>query len=163
MNIDKSTTASFTGHRDYDGRSDKALKDAIRGLYNEGYRTFMSGMAAGFDLAAAEAVLSLRNELPGIRLACIVPFEGHENRFEREDSGRFANIMDTADETVTLSDRYTPYAYARRNDFLVDNSTAVIAYFSGRKSGTGYTVKRASAKSSRVINLYGTQQGSFDF
>lgn len=163
MENDKSATAAFTGHRDYDGRCDEALKGAIHDLYNEGYRTFMSGMAVGFDLAAAEAVLSLRNELPGIRLACIIPFEGQERRFGENDAERFRHITGAADDIVTLSHRYTPYAYARRNDFLADNSSAVIAYCSGRRSGTEYTVRRASRQSSRIINLYGEQQSSFDF
>lgn len=163
MQTNTDTTASFTGHRDYDGSRNTELGKAIRELYADGYRTFMSGMAAGFDLAAAEAVLSLRDELPGIRLACIIPFRGHENRFSTEEACRFRHITAEADEVVTLADGYTTYAYARRNDYLADNSSALIAYCSGRKSGTEYTMKRAMRHSSRIINLYDGYQGSFDF
>ena len=75
MYIDAATTAAFTGHRTYSGQANERLCDAVRSLYADGYRTFLSGMAVGFDMAAAECIIALRNELPDIRLVCVVPFE----------------------------------------------------------------------------------------
>ena len=54
---DPCTTVAFTGHRTYCGEAAAALAAAIRGLHAHGFRTFLCGMAVGFDLAAAEAVL----------------------------------------------------------------------------------------------------------
>ena len=54
---DPCTTVAFTGHRTYCGEASAALAAAIRGLHAHGFRTFLCGMAVGFDLAAAEAVL----------------------------------------------------------------------------------------------------------
>ena len=65
---DPCTTVAFTGHRTYCGEASAALAAAIRGLHAHGFRTFLCGMAVGFDLAAAEAVLELRDSLPGLRL-----------------------------------------------------------------------------------------------
>lgn len=62
---DPCTTVAFTGHRTYCGEASAALAAAIRGLHAHGFRTFLCGMAVGFDLAAAEAVLELRDSLPG--------------------------------------------------------------------------------------------------
>lgn len=61
---DPCTTVAFTGHRTYCGEASAALAAAIRGLHAHGFRTFLCGMAVGFDLAAAEAVLELRDSLP---------------------------------------------------------------------------------------------------
>ena len=153
MTIDPLTTAAFTGHRTYDDSASEQLRDAILSLYASGYRTFLTGMAAGFDLAAAEAVLALRGSLAGVRLVCIIPFEGQARRFSESVRERYERVVEAADEVVTLSPHYAVDVYFRRNDFLADHSTTVIAYLSDRKSGTAYTVRRALRRHSRVINL----------
>lgn len=65
MELDFHTTAAFTGHRTYDGEAHAALRATVRRLYARGFRTFLCGMAVGFDLAAAEAVLSCRGGTVG--------------------------------------------------------------------------------------------------
>lgn len=111
-------------------------------------------MAVGFDLAAAEAVLALRNELPEISLVAVIPFEGMERKFSEGDKVRFRDILVNADKVVSLAPRYSVELYSLRNNFLVDNSSAVIAYFDGSKGGTAYTVRRAIKRLHRYINLY---------
>ena len=64
MDRSREHTAAFTGHRRYDGECDDALRAVVRELYGRGFRVFWSGMALGFDLAAAEAVLALRGNCP---------------------------------------------------------------------------------------------------
>ncbi|MGN0006826.1 MAG: SLOG family protein [Alistipes sp.] len=163
MHIDATTTAAFTGHRTYSGEANERLCDAVRSLYADGYRTFLSGMAVGFDMAAAESIITLRNELPDVRLVCVVPFEGHCERFPAAERERYERIVERADCTLTLSPHHTADVYFRRNDFLVDNSSAVIAYFSGAKGGTAYTVHRALRKSSPVLNIWDDLQQIFNF
>lgn len=153
MTIDPLTTVAFTGHRTYDDSASAQLYNAICSLYASGYRTFMSGMAAGFDLAAAEAVLALKGGMADLRLVCVIPFEGQSRRFAESVRARYERVVEAADEVVTLAPHYTVDAYLRRNDFLADHSTAVIAYLSDRRSGTAYTVRRALHRHSRVINL----------
>lgn len=58
---DRLTTVAFTGHRTYDDEAAAALRAAVGELYARGFRTFFCGMAVGFDLAAAEAVLACRD------------------------------------------------------------------------------------------------------
>lgn len=163
MKTESEKTVAFTGHRYYDGRHNGQLADAIRRFYAQGYRTFLSGMAIGFDIEAAENVLALKNKLPGIKLVCVVPFDGHDYGFSAEDRERFARIIREADRTIILASHYSPNIYHRRNDFLVDNSSAVIAYCDGSRSGTLYTLKRALKKGSETENLYADPQQIFDF
>ena len=61
MTEDRLTTVAFTGHRTYDGQAAAALRATVGELYARGFRTFLCGMAMGFDLAAAEAVLACRD------------------------------------------------------------------------------------------------------
>lgn len=93
MNPNPATAVAFTGHRTYCGEAAAALQRAVETLYAEGCRTFLSGMAAGFDMAAAETVLACRDRLSGLRLVAVVPFEGHINRFSNSDSERFGRIV----------------------------------------------------------------------
>ena len=69
INIDKSKTVVFTGHR-HINTGDSILRDElthiIRKQYHNGYTTFITGGAVGFDLLAAEIVLDLQIEYTDI-------------------------------------------------------------------------------------------------
>ena len=116
-------------------------------------------MAIGFDIEAAEVALALREELAGLRIVAVVPFEGMQKRFSEADHTRFERIVAEADETVTLAPKYSVEVYAVRNNFLVDNASVCIAYFDGSKGGTAYTVRRAVKSFLRLTNLYHNPQG----
>ncbi len=115
-------------------------------------------MAIGFDLAAAEVALSLRNELPEIEVVAVVPFEGMHKRFPAKQRSLFKRVMSEANKAITLTTHYAPNVYALRNNYLVDNSSAVIAYFTGEKGGTAYTVRRAVKSLANIVNIYNNPQ-----
>lgn len=153
MTEDSRTTVAFTGHRTYRGEAADALHDAVRALHARGFRTFLSGMAVGFDLAAAEAVLACRTTLPGIRLVAVVPFEGQQERYCDADKARFGRILAEADRTLVLAPAYRPGCYAVRNDYLTDHASVLVAWYDGSRGGTGYTVRRALRRGLEVQNL----------
>ena len=153
MNPNPATAVAFTGHRTYCGEAAAALQRAVETLYAEGCRTFLRGMAAGFDMAAAETVLACRDRLSGLRLVAVVPFEGHINRFSNSDSERFGRIVAAADETTVLSTRYHRGVYMQRNDYLVSHAARLVAWFDGSPGGTFYTLRRALQAGRRIDNL----------
>ncbi len=153
MFCDLSRCVAFTGHRTYRSQGDEALRRLVGEAYDRGCRTFLSGMAVGFDLAAAECVLTCRDSLPGVRLVAVVPFEGQQERFSLLDKVRFERIVAAADETLVLSARYHRGVYSRRNDFLVDHAAQLVAWFDGSPGGTSYTVRRALRLGRRIDNL----------
>ncbi len=161
MNFDREHTVAFTGHRDYKCEAESELRITIRALYERGYRRFLSGMARGFDMAAAEAVVALRGELRDIELVAVVPFRSHSSSLNYEERRRYDAIIAAADRVVTLDAEYSPRSYHRRNDFLVDNSSYLVAYFDGSKGGTQYTVTRAHRSHLPVENLYNDLQLQF--
>lgn len=120
-------------------------------------------MAIGFDLAAAEVSISLRNKLTDLKVVAVIPFEGMQNRFPASQRALFDKIVNKADEVITLALHYSPSVYALRNNYLVDNASAVIAYFTGEKGGTAYTVRRAMKNLAYIINIYNNPQQKFDF
>ena len=93
-------TCAFTGHRpkklpwgynETDVRCvalKVALERQIRSLVQEGVTDFLSGMAEGIDLLAAEIVL-LRAEYPCIKLHCILPSKGQETEWFAASQARY--------------------------------------------------------------------------
>lgn len=120
-------------------------------------------MAIGFDLEAAKIALALRDELADIKVIAVIPFEGMQQRFSASQRSLFDKVASEADEVITLASEYSASVYAVRNNFLVDNSSAVIAYFTGEKGGTAYTVRRAVKSLARIINIYNNPQQKFTF
>ncbi len=161
MTCERSHTAAFTGHRTYRGEAAEALAALLGELHAEGYRRFLCGMALGFDMAAAEAVLALRAAHPEVRLVCVVPFAGQDRRFPAVEQERYRRILEAADETVVLRDDYRPDCYARRNDCLTDGASVVVAWYDGSSGGTHYTVRRARRLGLRVLNLWQNPQAEF--
>lgn len=162
MTVHLPTGVAFTGHRYYDGRDDRALCDLLERLYADGYRRFVSGMAQGFDLAAAEAVVHLRGLHPDAELECAVPYPGFDRGFAPDDGDRFRTLLAAADSVVYVADGYSPSVFHRRNDYLVDNCSLLVAWWDGRRSGTGYTVSRARRMGIRCINLFASNQLSLE-
>jgi len=150
---DSFSTVAFTGHRTYCGQADDTLRRAVGAAYARGCRTFLSGMAVGFDLAAAEAVLECRAVCPGLRLVAVIPFKGQAVRFSAGDRARFERVAAAADETIVLSAGYHRGVYTVRNDFLVGHAARLIAWFDGSPGGTSYTVRRALRLGRTVDNL----------
>lgn len=154
MTADPATCVAFTGHRTYDGSADAALRATIADLRARGLRTFLCGMAVGFDLAAAEAVLACCSTMPELRLIAVVPFRGQENRYPTADRERYRRILAAADETVVLAPAYRTGCYLVRNDYLVAHAATLVAWYDGSPGGTRYTVQRALHRGLEFIQLH---------
>ncbi len=152
---------SFTGHREFDReRFDGALYRRILEIANTEASTFWSGMAVGFDLAAAEAVLKARDWGANIRLNCVVPYVGQSLFYSDRDVERYENIIRRANRVITLAEEYSREVYFRRNDYLIEQADMFIAYFDGNLSsgGTAYTIRHARRAGLTIENLYPQQQ-----
>ena len=161
MNEKKDITVAFTGHRTYQAEAEEALQECVKKLYERGFRRFLVGMAWGFDLAAGEAVAALKEQYGDVELVAVVPVGGFRNLFHDAELALYDGVLQAADECVVVSEKGSPLSYVRRNDFLVDNASLVVAWWSGsRKGGTAYTVKRAFKKGREVINLLPPSQMS---
>ncbi len=148
----------FTGHRpnklDYSENEIKPLlKTAIDNAISDGYVTFITGMAEGVDIWAAEIVLEKKKENKDLHLICAVPHPGFEKRRSQYETGRYKNIIKNADYVTTISDNYYRACYQKRNIWMVDRSSLVITVFNGTASGTKNTVDYARKIGVRVVNV----------
>lgn len=99
------------------------IKGELLRLYRQGVRTFLCGMAAGAETAAAEAVLALRDStLPDLRLVGILAWEERTNNWSEPDRDRFFAVMERCDEEIMLQTAYTEGALERQREYLLQNS-----------------------------------------
>lgn len=154
MNVEKNITVAFTGHRNYNRSADTELRELLEALYADGYRRFLCGMAWGFDLAAAEAVVKLRAEHSDVQLIAVEPFADFRKLFRGEDAERYERVKAAADKVVVVGERGDRMDYILRNDYLVANASAIVAWWNGAKhGGTAYTVKQARKAKILCYNL----------
>ena len=59
----------------------KVLAEQITVMVDDGVTGFISGMALGVDLWAAQTVLNLREKNPLLKLYCALPCEGQEKKW----------------------------------------------------------------------------------
>lgn len=147
----------FTGHRPEKLKcSEKEIKNklesAIDNAIGNGYTHFITGMARGVDIWAAEIVVE-RKKHYDLNLICAIPhpeFDKYRNEYEK---GQYNRIIGQADSVLILSTHYSRYCYQKRNKFMVDNSELVIAAFGGENGGTKNTIDYAKRKKIKIINI----------
>ena len=141
----------FTGHRPEKLRSDETtirlnLNAAIQDAICDGYRTFISGMARGVDIWAAELVLLCRQECADIRLICALPHPDFEKRWRCEWQERYRAVLEQADLVRTICPHFFMGSYQIRNEWMVDHTSRMIAAYNGEPGGTRnaiqYAIKR---------------------
>ncbi len=149
-------TCAFTGHR-FAPKNAKvfyALHAAIsEAILERGVTRFLSGMACGFDMMAAEAVLSFQKVYPAVQLVCVIPHRAQDRYFSAADKARYRAIMEKAQQVVYTGEEYTPWCMHIRDDYLVDHADEVICYLVQNKGGTFYTVSRARKRQIPIKNL----------
>ena len=154
----KNFRCCFTGHRPnklvYSEDEIKSLLEkAIEKAISYGYVTFITGMAQGTDIWAAEIVIEKKKSNPALHLICAVPYPEFEKRKSEYEEKRYKNIIENADYTKVICERYFKACYQRRNEFMVDHSNLVIAVWNGMASGTKNTIDYAKRKGVKVVNI----------
>ena len=129
-----------------------ALDRAVEHAVSQGYHTFLSGMAAGFDIWAAEAVIRARAH-HDIRLLCAVPHDHQSDRFAPSWKKRYNVCLVNSDAVRVFASNYFSGCFSVRNRFMVDSSSLLICYFDGQAGGTAQTVHYAQSSGLHIINL----------
>lgn len=136
-------TCALTGHRELSPDFDKnTLYDRLEEMIHSGCDRFLCGMAAGFDLAALECLVDLREKYRITLVAC-VPYLGQERGFPEPEKERYRRLMGMCDEKVILAGRYEAGCLLLRNRYMADRADVVLAYCERGHGGTAYTVRYA--------------------
>ncbi|MBR4692391.1 MAG: DUF1273 family protein [Oscillospiraceae bacterium] len=148
---------SFSGHRNIPPAAEDPLRRVlmrrIGALAEEGFTGFLCGGALGFDMLAAEAVITVRAAVPELTLTLVLPCPGHDRGWSPGARARFRAVREAADKTVTVSPLYTRYCMLQRNRYLVDHSSRLVCCLTRDTGGTAYTVRYALKRGIPVENL----------
>ena len=149
----------FTGHRPEklgvtEKEAKKLLKQEITKAIEDGYTTFISGMARGIDMWAAEIVLEERKSNADIKLICASPYNGFENRWSNDEKEKYRDIIEKADYVKYVCEHYSKQCFQIRNVYMVDRSSRVIAAYNGASGGTKNTIVYSQQKQVEVINIF---------
>lgn len=163
--LKKENSCSFTGHRpsklpwgnDEDDPRCRQLKkqilDAVFSVYDSGIRHFICGMAIGSDMYFCEAVFELRNEHPEVTVEAAMPCEGQSSSWQEKDKLRYERLVSECDYQTVMQKDYTADCMLRRNRYMIDSSSVLIAAFNGRNGGTMSTVLYALRSGLEIIEL----------
>lgn len=148
--FDISTTCCFSGHRILK-KDFNVLKliEIVDKLIINGYRTFLVGMAWGFDLKVFEILLTKKNK--NIDIIACVPCKEQNAYFKKEEKEKYDEFLKKADKIVYVSNEYYDGCMQKRNRYMVDNSSILVAYLYSNMGGTKNTVSYAEKKGINII------------
>ena len=111
----------FTGHRPEklhlpEEQIKSLLSEAIKRAIHDGFTTFISCMARGIDIWAAELVLEERKKNEAIKLVCASPLLGFERSWNEQEKQTYRSIIDKADYVKYVSDHYFRTCFQIRNE-----------------------------------------------
>ncbi len=158
MNDKKNYSVCFSGHRPEklgidEDRIREMLKNAVAEAVDDGYTVFITGMARGVDIWAADIVLEMKRLYKNIELICALPMPGFERRRTAEEQQHYRRIVSEADKVIMVSQHYSRNCFQLRNEYMVDNSSRLIAVYNGCAGGTRNTIRYAVRKGKKVLNL----------
>ena len=155
----------FTGHRPaklpwrYDESDPRCqtlksrLRDAVELAYEQGYRHFLCGMAQGCDLYFCECVLALRRRHPEVTIEAAIPCPTQADAWPETQRERYRALVEACDFETMVSARYTSSCMQRRDRYMVDHASLLIAAFDGSAGGTRYTMEYAMRRGVTVVDL----------
>jgi len=155
----------FTGHRPaklpwrYDEsdprclRLKRRLRDAVELAYEQGYRHFLCGMAQGCDLYFCECVLALRERHPDVTLEAAIPCPTQADSWPAAQRDRYRRLVEACDYETMVSAQYSSACMLRRDRYMVDHASLLIAAFDGSAGGTRYTVEYALKRGLAIVDL----------
>ncbi len=159
---DRTITCCFTGPRPknyplvehFEETVTQKLKEEIQKAIDEGYRCFMSGMAAGVDLIAAAIVLNYKKQYPELKITLegVIPFQLQAKRWTEERKAMYQSILDECDRVEYIAKEESVKSYEMRDRFMVDNSHLVIAVES-QSNGTKRTLEYASKLGKEIRSI----------
>ena len=127
------------------------LAARLEGIYETGYRRFLCGMALGCDMYFAEAVLALRDSHPDVRLEAVIPCGSQPDRWNLAQRQRYNSLLDRCDKVTVLQIHYTPDCMLRRNRYMVEHSSLLLACYNGYPGGTQSTLLYAQRQGLQTI------------
>lgn len=153
IEIVKNKTCAVTGHRKIEDNIDKKrIEEIFITLISSGINTFLIGMALGFDTLCFNILEKIR-ENHNIKLVACIPCISQAEKFSDKDKEEYERMLAVADEKIYISKEYTKGCMIKRNIFMIDNCSVLIAYQRRETGGTASTVSYAKKQGIPIIDV----------
>lgn len=126
------------------------LAEKIEKAIDSGTTHFISGMALGVDMWAAEIIIEKKKLGIPITLEAAIPHKLQASKWSQQHKARYNAILKYCDRVTVISDKYTYSCMMERNCYMVDKSDLVIAVLDELSGGTGKTVLYARSKGKNI-------------
>lgn len=128
-------------------------------LYEQGVRRFLVGGALGVDMWSGEILLKLKLEpdYKDVELVVVLPYPGHDDRWDERSKKRLAFLIEHSDECITIGQKAWRESFMQRNRYLVDHADCLLAVYDNERSirsGTGMTVHYAETKKMSITIIH---------
>ena len=155
-----SQTCCLTGHRVIPPGEEKKIMVRARNILlrlirEKNVRFFGVGGAVGFDMLAAEFLLSLRDESEAqLKIISVLPYPAWRETEDWTDElrAREEAILRASDKVVYVRPAYEKSVFLLRDRALVDGSAYCVSYCNRPRTGTAYTVKYALSRGVKIFN-----------
>ena len=132
----------------------QTLRENVEKFIRQGIIHYLSGMAEGTDIWAAEAVLAAREANKKIKLHCVLPCVSQSDKWSAASRERYRSILNLADGVFYVNREYRRDCMLERDRFLVSHSTILFAVYNGEKrGGTAATVRYARKMGREIFTL----------
>ena len=144
-------SCSFSGHRPEklpwgDNERDErclTLKASIREMVEKAY-------ADGYF---CEEVLHLRRRVQDITLEAAIPCLSQSDGWTAAQQERYRDLLALCNYRTVVQEKYDPGCMHRRNRYMVDHSSLLLAVHDGSTGGTRYTIEYALRRRKDVLIL----------
>ena len=129
------------------------LHTAVEAAILEGMEHFICGMAEGCDLYFCETVLELKRRYPQITLEAAIPCPTQADGWSEAQRQRYHALLERCDYETMVSEKYSPGYMMRRNRYMVDHASLLIAAHDGLPGGTRNTIEYALKRGVSVVDI----------
>lgn len=163
--MDRNTSCCFTGHRQEklpwrdDENDERCLRlksciaDAVKTAYRSGVRHYICGMATGCDMYFCEEVIALRGERGDVTIEAAIPWDGQSSAWPAALRRRHSRLVEDCDYITVVQHEFSPDCFMKRNRYMVDNSSIIIAAYNGRPGGTMSTMLYAIRQGLELVEI----------
>ena len=153
-------TCCLTGHRVIPPGEERKILTRTRYILlklirEKNVRYFGVGGAVGFDMLAAEYLLSLKaHSEHQLKVISVLPYPGWRETEDWTDElrEREERILQACDKVVWVRPEYEKSVFLLRDRKLVDGSAYCVSYCNRPRTGTAYTVRYALDRGVKVFN-----------
>jgi len=121
----------------------KDLNQVLTESIRFGFKTFYTGLNAGYELLATGILFELKKKFNSIRIIAVLPDHKYDPLTPMYIKREFFRLLKLCDEVIYLSNKEMSSQYLDVDDYMLKNTSLVITSISGNNSRAKYFVDKA--------------------